>query len=82
VPNEVGLHFLQRNSDFCATGLGNQTIPKIPEPGSVLFEVDEDGDLAPFAVRDELNSSHRIIFPYGGSICYYIASSGADRRRP
>ena len=59
MPNEVGLHFFQRNSDFCAAGLGNKTVPKILEPGSVLFEVDEDCDLPPFAVRDELNSSRR-----------------------
>jgi hypothetical protein len=70
VLDEVGLHFLQRNSDFSAAGLGNKTVPKILEPGSMLFEVDENRNLATFAVRDELNSSHRPIFPYTRSICY------------
>ena len=60
MPDEVGLHFLQGNSDFSAAGLGNKPVPKILDAGSV---VDENRDLPAFAVGDELNSSHRSIFP-------------------
>ena len=63
MPDEVGLHFLQGNSDFSAAGLGNKPVPKILQAGSVLFQVDENRDLPAFAVGDELNSSHRSIFP-------------------
>ena len=64
MPDEVGLHFLQRNSDFSAAGLGDKTVPKILEPGSMLFQVDENRDLPTFAVCDELDSSHMLIFPH------------------
>jgi hypothetical protein len=58
VLDEVGLHFLQRNTDIPAAGIGNEPIQKILEPSSVLLEIDENRDSPAFAVRDELNSSH------------------------
>jgi hypothetical protein len=64
VLDEVGLHFPQRNSRFSSAGFGNKTVPEILEAGSVLFQVDENRDLAAFAVGDELNSNHRAILPY------------------
>lgn len=70
--NEVGLYFIEGNSDFCATGFGDQAVPKVPKPGSVLFQVDENRNFPAFAVRDELYSSHRLIFSYRSSICYRI----------
>jgi hypothetical protein len=75
VLDEIGLYFLQRDADFPATRLGNKTIPKILEPGSMLFQVDEDGDLPSFAIRDELNSSHGAILPYGRSASLVISLS-------
>jgi len=49
VLGQVGFYFLQRNSDLSAAGLGNKTVPKILQAGSVLLQVDENRDLPALA---------------------------------
>jgi len=63
VLDEAGLHFLQGNSRLSAARLGNKTVPKILEMSSVLFQVDENRHLPAFAVRDQVNPSHKPYFP-------------------
>jgi hypothetical protein len=60
--DEISLYLFQGYSDLFAPGFGDQAIPGICKPRPVFFQVDENCDLAAFAIGYESDSSHGFIF--------------------
>jgi len=56
--NEICLYLLQRYPYLVAAGFGDQAVPEILKPGSVLFQVDKNRYFAAFVIGYELDASH------------------------
>jgi hypothetical protein len=56
--DEIGLYFFQRYPRLFASRFGDLAVPEILEPGSVLFQIDQNRYLTTFAIGYELNASH------------------------
>jgi hypothetical protein len=67
--DQIRLYLFQWNPNLFAAGFGDQAIPEILKPRPMLFQVNENCDLAAFTIGYKLNSSHGFILPHAPAWC-------------